>query len=144
MISRCLFFGLLLSLVATIGCGSRDPLNRQAVSGTVALDGQPLDQGTIELVPIDAEHGFVSGGLIINGEFRVPADKGLPPGNYTVRISSADVSAATGPPQPAGADLADAEPARERIPARYNVQSELTAEVTSGGSNSFTFDLKSS
>ena len=143
MFHRCLFFGMLLLFVAAIGCGSSDPLNRQAVSGTVTLDGQPLDQGTIELVPVGAEHGVVSGGLITNGSFQVPADKGLPPGNYTVRISSAEVSASTGPAQPAGADLDNTEPAKERVPAKYNVQSELTAEVKSGGPNTFTFDLTS-
>lgn len=142
MSRRCLAYGtLLLALAVAPGCGSGDSLNRQAVSGTVTLDGQPLDQGTIEFVPTDAQ-GLLSGSLITSGNFAVPADKGLPPGKYTVRISSAEATG--GPAAPSGADLDNSQPAKERIPAKYNSESELTAEVTDGGANTFTFDLKSS
>ncbi|NLF71831.1 MAG: carboxypeptidase regulatory-like domain-containing protein [Candidatus Anammoximicrobium sp.] len=143
MFPRCLLCAMLSCLLVTsLGCGSGNPLNRQAVSGNVTLDGQPLDQGTIELVPTSSEQGVLSGGMIADGSFQVAADKGLPPGTYTVRIYSTETSAAGAAP-PAGADIAPAQPAKERIPARYNSQSELKAEVKDGESNTFTFDLKS-
>lgn len=142
MFPRCLLCAMLSCLLVTsLGCGSGNPLNRQAVSGKVTLDGQPLDQGTIELVPTVTEGGILSGGAIRDGSFQVPADKGLPPGTYTVRIYSVEGDAA--PAAPAGADIVKAPLAKERIPAKYNSQSELTAEVKDGESNIFTFDLKS-
>src|SRR5262245_29101434 len=68
------------------GCGSDNPLGRKALSGTVTLDGAPLAKGAIEFHPI-TEGGTQSGGLIENGRYSVPADKGATPGEYRVLIS---------------------------------------------------------
>jgi hypothetical protein len=127
-----------VSLLATgIGCGPSDP--REAVSGTVTLDGKPLDQGTIEFVP--TAQGVLSGGVISGGKFDVPADRGLPPGTYTVRIYSADPpSGATASPDPGGGGYPMA---KDRIPPKYNSESNVTAEVTAGGENHFTFEVTS-
>ena len=137
--------GFMVGLTMMLGCGTRDPLDRQAVSGTVSLDGQPLDQGTIEFVPEAGGSGILSGGLISGGEFAIPADKGLPPGTYTVRISSGDSNGANagGSDVALPGDLQDVQPAAERIPARYNVQSELTAEIVAGHNNRLSFELHS-
>ncbi len=130
-----------VSLLATgIGCGPSDP--REAVSGTVTLDGKPLDQGTIEFVP--TAQGVLSGGVISGGKFDVPADRGLPPGTYTVRVYSADPPSDTAAaPDVGGAGAGGYPMAKDRIPPKYNSESSLTAEVTPGGENHFIFEVTS-
>jgi hypothetical protein len=132
---------LLLAFSLLSGCGSNNPLGRQAVSGKVNLGGKPLERGTISFEPLDQEGGVASGGLIENGRYEIPELKGLPPGSYRVRIfAGAPNPPGMGPDgQPAapGADL----PGRELIPPQYNVHSELTREITTGGNNQFDFDL---
>ena len=111
-----------LALACLAGCGS-DIGNRTAVSGTVSYKGEPLDQGTIEFIP----HPGVktqSGGMITNGRFSIPAEKGLEPGIYTIKISSMEGGGPTD--EPGG--LPGKEP-KERIPARYNTKSKVTEEV---------------
>ena len=54
-----------LLVAALLGCGPGNPLGRKALSGTVTLDGSPLDGGTIEFHPL--EGGVQSGGLIHAG-----------------------------------------------------------------------------
>jgi hypothetical protein len=141
MLSGChIRMAMLLMVLACLGCGAGNPLDLQAVSGSVTLDGKPLEQGSIQFVPQDNAAGLLSGALITAGTYSIPQDKGLPPGKYTVRISSAAAdrssSASSGPP---GAE--SRVPAKERIPARYNSQSQLAAEVTAEGDNTFDFPL---
>ena len=114
------------------GCGA-DSLDRQAVSGTVNLAGQPLDQGMINFIP--QEKATVGGGAVVaNGAYAIASDKGLPPGKYLVRIFSTKHN----PNKPAGSLL----PGGERIAPEYNIKSKLMVEVISGGDNQFDFDLK--
>jgi len=127
----------LLLAIFTSGCG-QGAGGRLGVSGTVRFQGAPLQTGTIEFASADAKQ--LSGSTITDGKYSVPADKGLTPGKYTVRISAAqDAGAApTGPPGPESMT----QQAKALIPPQYNVDSTLTAEVTEGGSNVFDFDLK--
>ncbi len=129
---------LCLSMPALLGC-NRNPLDRQAVSGRVTLDGKPLDQGTIQFCPKVAQGGIFAGGLVVDGTYEIPLAKGLPPGAYTVRISAAipgTFAPVQGPPGPSMS-----RPLMERIPPKYNSNSELTAEVKSEGGNVFDFTL---
>ena len=122
-----------LAIISLAGCGG-DTAGRLTVSGTVLFKGEPLDQGSIEFIP----HPGVktqSGAMITNGHFSIPADKGLEPGMYTVKISSIEAPAPTD--QPGG--LPGKDP-KERIPAKYNVKSTLTQEVKKGD-NKFEFKL---
>jgi hypothetical protein len=135
---------LVLVLLAGCGGGDGDDLPREAVSGKVALDGQPLAEGAIQFLPEggpDAKGPTVSGGAVIKGgAYDISRAKGLTPGKYKVAITSAapaDAPAADAAPGPAP------KPAAEKIPAKYNASSTLTAEVKSGGGNTFDFDLSS-
>lgn len=134
-----LIVAMLLLLPPCGACRPGNPLHLQPVSGSVTLDRQPLDSGTIQFVPADATKGLLSGALIDQGKYSVPVDKGLPPGKYTVRIFSAG-AVANAPSSPPGSEVS--RPAKERIPTKYNVQSQLTAEIT-GGANTFNFELTS-
>lgn len=75
---------LLTGLVLTFGCGRGD--GRQAVSGTIELDGQSLDRGAINFRPLTGTHGPSSGGSIDQGRFSFPARAGPLPGTYEVTI----------------------------------------------------------
>lgn len=122
------------------GCNRSDPLDLQAVSGRVSLDSQPLDNGSIQFFPVDAA-GLTSGAPIVSGIYTIPKAKGLPPGKYIVRISSADTSGDTAKSAfvTPGKELP---PRREKVPPQYNSKSELNVEVKTGGGNSFDFELK--
>ena len=119
---------------------SGEALNRQAVSGTVTLDGVPLEQGTIEFLP-RGQGRVASGTVIKRGRYEIGRQRGLPPGSYTVRISS-PVGGPSGPPG-SQKPPKDAPIRRERIPSRYGAQSQLRVEVQEGSPSMFDFDLKS-
>ena len=123
---------LLLPLLFLLsGCGGSKTGGRLPISGTVTFKGQSLAQGSIEFMP---EQGGVSqaGAMIADGKFSIPADKGLVPGNYTVRISSLEQVA---PREPGGTE--GPQP-KELIPAKYNIKTTLKKEVKQGAT---TFDF---
>ncbi|HMO85772.1 MAG TPA: hypothetical protein PKC18_12730 [Lacipirellulaceae bacterium] len=123
-------------LFATPGCGNRT--GRQEVSGTVTIDGQPLQRGEISLRPV--EKGPSAAGRIQNGQFTLDSRKGPLPGAYTVTIESYEETgrmiALVDSPGTKVPEL------RQSIPARYNDQTELRIEVTSSGRNEFNFELQ--
>lgn len=139
---------ILLAVAIMGGCGKKNPLGRRAISGTITLNGEPLDDGSIQFSP-HQRSSVASGGIIKNGRYRLPANKGLPPGVYLVRVfSPVEVaqptqevtvpgpasSPANGPMQPP--------PGEERIPPEYNLESTQTIEVSSDGDNVFNFDIQ--
>ncbi|MFG0333375.1 MAG: carboxypeptidase-like regulatory domain-containing protein, partial [Maioricimonas sp. JB049] len=130
---------VLVSLVVLLvsGCGETNPLDRQPVSGTISLNGQPLETGTIEFAPQGS--GTASGASIRNGTYSIPADKGLPPGDYLVRISAADEE---GEPMEMPGESAKLAP--ELIPPEYNTESEQTFTVSADGNNEFSLDIQTS
>jgi hypothetical protein len=131
--------GAILAAVLSRGCGPVDFSNRQAISGSVTLDGQPLDDGAILLEPPSLyEAGTAVGATIRGGSFTIPRDRGPMPGTYRVRIySSSGVQA----PPAAGQTEHTLRPMVERLPEVYNTKSEMRVDVTDGGSNRFRFDL---
>ena len=74
-----------LLLFVLVGC-SRD--GRLAASGTVTLDGKPLESGAITFQPAPGSQGNSAGGSIENGHFQIAAEHGLKPGKYFVTIQS--------------------------------------------------------
>jgi hypothetical protein len=133
--------GMIVFLAATIGCDSGDGLNRQAISGTVTLDGQPLSGGNILFEPASNESGTAVGATIRNGAFAIARKQGPVPGPYRVRIYAS--SAIQAPPID-GQTERTPRPMVERLPRRYNTQSELNAVIIAGRANHHRFDLHSS
>jgi hypothetical protein len=123
---RCAALAL-TTLVIVLACGCKEDVGgRQSLSGVVTFKGEPVQSGSIEFIP----HPGVktSGGAVItNGRYSIPADKGLEPGAYTVKISAMDAPAPTD--EPGG--LPGKDPV-ERLPEKYNNKSKLTAEVKKG------------
>jgi len=127
------------TLFGVIGCGDGDGLPRRAVSGTVTLDGQPLDGGRIEFRPIG--DGVATGSAIARGAYRIARDDGPTPGRYRVNISSPVESGAAPEPEESAPGRGRAG-ATERIPARYNASSTLTVEIKPGATDPIDFSLE--
>lgn len=125
--------GLLLSS----GCG--DTGNRQAIEGTVTIDGQPLDEGQITFLPQEGTEGPTAGAPVHNGKFVVAQEQGVFAGHFRVEITAV---------RPTGKTIADPETdqviddVEQYLPDRYNRESELTAEVKPGEINQLEFALE--
>jgi hypothetical protein len=132
-----------LMLAALVGCGESDALPREAISGTVTLDGQPLKEGIIQFMPAVSAtgEGTVAGGPIREGKFEIARNEGPTPGSYSVTILSGGTGADPLPAGTAPGEGTPNKPAKERIPAKYNAQTTLTAEVKKGDPNKFEFAL---
>jgi hypothetical protein len=132
--------GTTLFLVALIGCGSSDGLNRQAITGTVSLDGLPIARGAILFEQATQASGTAVGATIQQGTFAISRQEGPVPGDYLVRVYSSSETQA----RPAdGQTDRSPRPMVERFPPRYNTQTELRARVLDRSVNRFRFDLNS-
>lgn len=136
-----LFCVAVLLAAALSGCGPGNPLGREAVSGKVVVDGQPLPRGLIHFVPRKQQGTTRTGTVITNGEYALPTEKGLPPGEYVVSLLAVERTEILNPNTPPGSE-SFAREKRQRIPVQYNLKSELVREVTNKGPNVFDFDIK--
>ena len=151
-----LLFLCLLPFGLILGCGPAGPAV-QPVSGTVTLDGQPVEGATISFVPLeDPGASDLSGPLLAigrtdaSGKYALTAtqstavDRGTTVGQYKVTIVKKNMAnAPTGPP-----------PAGQRFVPRYEYHvpqafeggiagpSPIEVEVVRGR-NVFNFSLKS-
>ena len=127
---RCLtpiLFCLLL-----LGCGSEDDLAR--VKGKVTLNGQPLEGAIVEFQPTAADGSLSAGQTDANGRYKLMYTFDTPgamPGEHTVSIRTAGTFFD---------DEGNEVEREERVPAKYNTQTELKRTVTPGR-NTFNFEL---
>jgi len=130
-----------LAALAVAGCGGPDGPPREPVSGVVTLDGKPLEKGLITFTP-EGGGDLVVSGLVVDGAFHLPREEGPGLGPHRVDVSSRKATGKT------LKDRNDPEnPVEERVevvPPRYNLRSELRADVVQGGDNRFTYDLDGS
>jgi hypothetical protein len=115
-------------LVACVGCGSDLP----SVTGTITLDGQPLENAFVEFTPQEPGGSMSYGRTDANGRYDLMFSlnkRGAVPGENVVRITTADVG-----------DMGKAN-TPERVPVRYNRNSELRVMVEPRGSNVLDFEL---
>ena len=123
-----------LSLVLVVGCRRGD--NRQAIHGAVTMDGKSLTDGLINFRPAPGVDGGTSGASIgEDGEFSIPAAKGLVPGKYLVTVQVWRDTNETYVTE-------DGRTEKVRAPLRYKEQGKLQVEVVPG-SNKFDFNLTS-
>jgi hypothetical protein len=128
--------GAAAAAMVCLAGGCNDPSNgRLEVAGSVTLNRVPLDRGVITFYDPAGNHPS-SGAAIVDGKYHLPAGKGLLPGDYKVAIDSADASGETASPVQYSMRIPVS-----RIPAKYNGETMLSAEVTSTGANQFDFDL---
>lgn len=122
----------ILALPALCLAGCSDGLNLVPVTGTVTLDGLPLEGASVVFRP---EQGRLSSGKTdAEGRYtlRYTDEKaGALPGEHTVQIATA------------ADDEESSAPPREKLPARYNLTSELRATVsTASQQHDFALDSK--
>lgn len=150
---RAGLIGAIMLALCCGGCGSQgadySKVDLNTATGKVTLDGQPL-AGAV--VTFEAEDGQFSYGLTdSNGAYALQFDsekKGVTPGPKVVRISTTrkipglNTSEASegGESSSEGGEAAKPTEA-ERVPERYNKNSELKVHVT--GSQTFDFALES-
>jgi hypothetical protein len=118
LLAFCLIIGL-------TGCGAK---STPSVHGKVLLDGESVTQGSINFFSQDAK-GSKASAAIENGVYALAPESKLLPGKYRVEISWF---------KPTGKKVASADPGvvidetREAVPAKYNTNSTLIAEIGSG------------
>jgi hypothetical protein len=127
---------VLAAAVALQGAGCGGPSNVGQVTGTVTLDGQPLESAFVEFEPLQGNSP--SRGITdATGKYTLRYTReieGAEIGEHRVRIttfSGGDPDAE--PPKPT---------VREKLPAKYNAKTELTRKVESG-MNTLDFPLES-
>ncbi len=130
-----LLAALSLTLFPFLGCGRGAP-SLGKVSGTVTLDGEPLPLAKIEFQPKETGKSPSYARTDEAGNYTLMYSVDLPgalPGEHTVRITTyRQEHQEIGPPKEFP----------ERLPARYNSETDLTREVTSG-SQTIDFELES-
>ena len=137
--SSCCCLGLCVLLA---GCGGSKYSGDQRfpLVGEVTFDGQPIDLGSISFIPASGGEGRASGGVITDGKYDVPEEKGANAGTYRVEIHWLKRT---------GKELLDAESGEmyderiEALPDKFHSSSELTVEVPLPA-NTHDFQLKSS
>ena len=119
-----------------IGCSGQT-----RIYGHVTLDGTPVDGGSISFVQGSGPGSDKGNAPIMAGDYVIEGERArnLTPRSYTVQIFWIQlIGRARSNPTNADASA----PAREAIPAQYNIKSTLTREITPGA-NKLDFDLKS-
>jgi hypothetical protein len=132
MVLRCALVGVVFVIS---GCNESP---RNAVSGTVTFEGQPLADGYVMFVPLDGTPGPTAGAMVENGKFEIAEECSVFAGNFRVEIVASRPSNRKVLSQESGKMVNVPE---QYIPIRYNQESELQASVEPGGENRFEFAL---
>jgi hypothetical protein len=114
------------------GCGGPQGQKTYAVTGTATLDGEPLTRGNVLFYP-EAPNMPAAMGTLEEGRFSTRAVAG----RQRVEIKAFDETAFR------SRRPIDPPVYNQIVPARYNRESTLTAEVQTTGHNHFDFALQS-
>jgi hypothetical protein len=140
-IVRAISIQVAAAALTVAGCGGGDQVPREAVSGSVTLDGQPLPDGQITFVPETGQNAAAA--TIGNGSYSIKRSEGPSPGAHRVMVTRQIPTGKKVPsdPEVPGSELVDQR--RESIPPRFNQKTELKADVQKGGANRFDYALTS-
>jgi hypothetical protein len=123
-----------LVVVLACGCSGSSP-QRAPVSGTVKVDGRPLERGVITFIPVEGTQGPGAGGEITDGEFALDQAAGAVVGTNRIEIRG---FRKTGRKINVMGSTIDEE--IQAVPAEYNDKSTLTRPINDGA-NGLDFDL---
>jgi prepilin-type N-terminal cleavage/methylation domain-containing protein len=128
--------GILIALLP----GCEKGANRVSLEGAVSVNGKPIEDGAINLVPIIPTAGPSAGAEIVAGRYSITAPKGPVPGKYRVEIVATRKTGKQVPDmmQPGKT----VEGIEQYIPEKYNVKSRIEAELREGENKGVAFDLK--
>ena len=137
---------MLLTLAAVCGCsgGDEEELPRAAISGTVTLDGQPLQEGVVRFVPIEGTAGPKTSVIVSQGKFSADEEQGPVVGKHRIEIESTDDGGYAMDDEQAIQKLRESGITQidaVRVPANYNSHSTLTETVSADQPNQFQFHL---
>ena len=118
--------GMALFALFLAGCNAPATMR---VWGDVSCDGARVEGGNIEFLPIEGTTGPNVGGVIRDGAYEIPAERGpLADGVYRVELRAyRETGRAPTAPRFPGKEL----PEREAIfPPEYNTRSTLRAKIS--------------
>ena len=124
-------------ILCVAGCNG--PSDRFVIRGTVTLDGKGIPKGSIAFRPLESARSPSAGAEIVDGQFSIPAEKGVRPGQFRVEIIAT---------RKTGKSIKDpvfgpTDVEVQYLPPRYNIRSELTADITADKADELNFELKS-
>ena len=124
LVRSAAFVSILVAVcLLAAGCGQRGP-ELAKVTGLVTLDGKPLSGARITFQPADGSPSSAVADVAGRYELMYTADKpGAMIGKHTVTITTRGHQID---------DQGNEVEISERVPARYNLQSELSAVVVAG------------
>jgi hypothetical protein len=134
---RFVVLALLVGSLGLLGC--KGEMTRRPISGQITFKGEPLDHGRIQFFTTTDPPLPVGGALIENGSYTMPAEFGIEPGTYRVRIDSLEPDPNY---KPKPGEMMSLPPSRNRLPDRYHDKSTITVEVTRDGPNRFDFNIE--
>ena len=130
---------VVLACSGMLGCGALEGgPQRAAVIGRVTVDGQPVENGSVQFIPTQGTSGPMAGAVITDGEYSLSKAQGPVVGTNRVQIRGTRKTGRT-------SRTHLGETIEERVsvvPEQYNTKSTLVREVESG-KNVFDFDLTS-
>jgi hypothetical protein len=133
-----------LVLLTVVGCGGG--YNVGLVTGQVTLDGEALPNALVTFTPVEGGRA-ATGKTDASGNYELfyVDDKGAPIGKHKVSVTTLSEAVATDAEAAASSDSEayekqamgdtsayDEATVTEKIPARYNTETTLEREVTSG------------
>lgn len=121
------------------GCGDGDDEGRFAISGKVTFDGQPVTNGNIGFVSIDAGTVEPAGTDVVDGHYSIPRHEGPQEGSYKVVIYADRSNGRKIEADEGSTEMIDQ--MEQYIPGVYNARSTLTVEI-SGDRDDLDFDLE--
>ncbi len=113
---------LAVLVLGTAGCGEDNGLI--TISGQVTLDGQPVKEGSVSLMPVSGQ-GVAGGGEIVNGRYTAQTS----PGEMAVQIYAHETVTKDNPTQEEIERGLDTDRI-QLLPAVYNRASKLRITVT--------------
>lgn len=144
-----------LCVLSCLGCGGPSGPEYVAVSGTVSIDGKPVEKGVISFVSEDGKR--TAAGQIVDGAYEIPQQDGPSPGQQKVSINAFrktgerkqsgkmgmfEDKATYIKPTGASTTLESMVEIREQfLPAKFNSMTTLTAKLKVGRNGNVNFEL---
>lgn len=129
----------LMLLTCVLGCSKGPEFQRVEVSGTINLDGQPLDEGTVTFSPAEKVKGSIVQAKITGGKFSLAEKDGPAVGNNMVSVISVKKTG-----KKVQVEGEEQDEVKQVIPWQFNEETKLTADVKAKPAvNDFKFELTS-
>jgi len=106
----------------------------------VTLDGQPIDGGVIQFLPVEGTIGPETGGVITKGQYDIPQQRGPVVGKSRIELRA---SKKTGRKMqdPTGRPGVLTDEFKEMFPPEFNTNSSLVREIKNEP-NALNFDIR--